>query len=452
MAKNKKENFGFPVIGVSGNIVFSKKEVWAYYSIAEVPFDFLSDNAKVNLANSTMMALASLCQKADKKVDCHILSFNRPFDPSAWTEQMLQQHQKWKMPSTKEFKKFIREQRDNLLEMQYQKRQTILGVKLFNRGSIDFDSMNFLEFGYKDAVAGIRKNIDALFAINSTEIKAYDEDRAKDMEKEIYRSLANNLLKAQRLTSEELLLIIKQRLYPAMPAPYLEVNHEERLGLADIMVETTGYIEEKPRYIKINQMIDGKEYVGYRATLSFSKFGKNLSMPSSNPPFLYGPSILPFTVNCRFTLTPTEEMKKTLDRKKMETDDEIKNLEGSGQRANASIYETMADINEMDADLVQNKLPWVSGSYRVTIEAPDEDLMKTWATSLKNEYGEIDNVLSWTSGDQLQLLREEIPGGKLEINSFNHITNLAILGVSGFNFGSGVGDPVMLYKKMTNKH
>ena len=61
---------------------------------------------------------------------------------------------------------------------------------------------------------------------------------------------------------------------------------------------------------------------------------------------------------------------------------------------------------------------------------------------LKQYYNDNDTTVIWTSGDQLRLFLEELPGGTLSSPSFNQMTNLAMLGVSGFNIGSEVGDPI----------
>ena len=103
---------------------------------------------------------------------------------------------------------------------------------------------------------------------------------------------------------------------------------------------------------------------------------------------------------------------------------------------------TFRDLNTIETELENNKEPWIEGSYRITIEAPTEELLKDEATNLKQLFNEEDIVLTWTSGDQLQMFREEFPGGRLEINSFQQTTNLALIGVAGINFGTKVGDPV----------
>lgn len=447
--KQQFKTLGIPVLNVINNIVVSKKEVWAYYLVSQKPYDFLSANAKVGLANSTMTALSSLCQTADKRIDCHLLIDNIPFNVDAWQQQMKTEYAYWNGAETPVFKKFLEEQVKDLRDSNFQKRMTLLGVKLFQRGSFDFSSINILEFGFKDIYSTAKKTINSLFQFQAEEIMPEEEKRAIEMEKEIYRILSNGGLKGIRVDSEYLLLSLKQRFFPSMPTPYLEVDHKNRMGMADIVIETGGEVEVKPRFIKISQNIDGIDYTGYRATLSFAEFPEPFEFPSSVPPFLYRGAILPFTVNCRFSLIPTEEMKKKLKSKQLENDDEIKNLQESGQRANAGFRETLDDLNELDAILEKEPMPWLSGNYRVTITAPNEELLKEWITSIKQEYHDCDTTLIWTTGDQLQLMREEMVGGKLEINSFAQITNLALLGISGFNFGSSAGDKVYQTFKST---
>ena len=446
-----KKKLGVPPVAIVDNIVISKTEVWAYYILSEKPYDFLSTGARLNLANSTMTALSALCQSADKRVDCHLLISNQVFNPSAWEEQIRMKHKQYTSLDNKAFNKFIEEQAQSLYMSDYRKRVTYLGVKLFTRGSFDFSAVNPLEFGFAEAVEAFKKSVSTLFQFTSTEISSHEEKRMRESEQEIYRILSASSFRAKRPSAEECLLTIKRRFYPAMPTPYLETNHEERIGLSDIVIESGGEIIVKPRWLKFTQFINGDIYEGYRATLSFSKLPNEMYIPSPLPPFLYKSSILPFTVNCRFTLVPTETMKKDLSKKKLETEDEINNLAESGQRVNAGLKETMKDITELENDLEIVKQPWLSGSYRITVEAPSEENLKTIISELKQDYSENDYVLTWTSGDQLDLFKEEFLSGKLQMNSFTQTTNLALLGIAGINYGGNAGDPVMQKVKFSYK-
>ena len=228
-----------------------------------------------------------------------------------------------------------------------------------------------------------------------------------------------------------------------MPTPYLETDYQNRLGYYDIVYETGAEVEEFPRYVKITQNHSGVDFTGYRATLSFSKFPKDLAFPSAVPPFYNRDIILPFTVNARFQMIPTLKMKQKLEKKEQDLKDELNNLGNSQQRVSTAIVKKEQERHMVELDLEEDSLPWLIGSYRLTVEAQSYEQLKEFIAYIKLNQSNNDFTLRWTNGDQLTLLQEEFPGGKLKINDFSQTTNLALLGLSGFNIGIGdVGDPI----------
>lgn len=451
MAKNKSKvsnpkTLAIPAVGVINNIVFSKKEAWAYYKIGSVPYDFLTNEGKIKLSSDIMVAFSSLSQRAGKNVDIHILVTNTPFDIDSWETQMFKNYDAWNNGDRlSTFDRFMRNQARALKAKNYKKKVVYLGVKLFNRGSFSFDDFNILGFGFAEAYELMKKSISSVLMIPDENISNQEKNRAEKEEFEIFRAIRASSLRGTKLTSEELLLTMKKILYPAMPSPYLEVNHEERLGLNDIMIETGAVIEDHRRFLKIKQIVNAQEREGYRATLSFSKFPVgSMKEPYGIEPFMYLPTVLglPFTMTARLTLMPVEKMKKDLQKKKLENEDELKNLQGSQQRASSSVIETQYNIDQLDQELNSDNMPWVSGNYRMTIETPTQERLFSIIQEMKQEYAKDKVILTWTTGDQLELLLEEMPGGTLNKNDFAQLTNLAMIGVSGFGYGGSVGDPI----------
>lgn len=460
MKQNRKKQaykkLAIPPIGIVNNIVISEKEVWAYYIVSERPFGFLSTQAQVTLGQSTMNAFAGLCNTATKKIDCHLLISNQPFNPLAWEEDMKKRVNKYnqeynKLWNKEQFKKFIEDQANDLYSIDYRKRVTYLGVKLYSRGSFDFSSINPLEIGFEDAVEAFKKSVNIIFKLPNSEISETEEKRMKIAEEDIYRILRNSSLKVIRPSSEECLMVIKRRFYPSMPLPYLESNYSERVGLSDIIVESGGELEVKPRWLRFSQYINGEIYEGYRATLSLSKMPDGLSYPSAVLPFCYRPIMLPFTVNMRFSLIPTQAMKKELSNKQLDSEDEIKNLQNSNIRTPQSLQQTITSLRQLETELENSKLPWLNGHYRITVEAKTIDGLKTIITALKENYSSSDFTLSWTTGDQLDLFKEEFFGGQIEMKDFEQITSLDWIGLSGINYGGEAGDPVLERKQYTKK-
>lgn len=449
MADNKGSNgsklLKLPAVGIVNNVVFSQKEAWAYYKIASVPYDFLSDAGRVGLANNIMVAFSSLASRAGKEVDVHILVTSTPFNVDSWEDQMYRIYDDWNDERLETFDNYIEQQSRVLKSRNYKKKVVYLGVKLFNRGSFAIDDFNFLDFGFKEMIEALKKSISNILVMPDENISDFERNRAKKDEEEVYRTLRAGALKGSRVPSEELLLVMKKMLYPGMPSPYLEVNHGERIGLNDIVLETGSIIEDHRRYLKMRQMVGNEEMEGYRATLSFSKFPPNtMGEPYGVPPFMYVPTMmgLPFTMTARVTLVPSEKMRKDLQKRELEHEDEVQNISGSGQRVSSRLMETQYDLDRLDAELTSDNMPWLSGHYRMTIETPTEELLTTAINELKQVYARTDTVLTWTSGDQLDLLLEEMPGGELRMNDFGHMTNMAMLGVAGFSYGGEVGDPV----------
>lgn len=447
--KKDKATLKIPAVGIMNNIVFSNKEAWAYFKIASTPYDFLTNSGRAKLANDIMIAFSGLSQRAGRNVDIQILVTNTPYNIDSWEDQMYKIYDEWN--GTKNggrlstFEKFMRRQTAALKSKSYKKKVVYLGIKLFNRGTFSLDEFNILDFGFAEAYEAFKKSISSVLVMPDENITTLERNRAKKDEFEVFRAVKGSSLRGTRLSSEELLLVIKKTLYPSMPSPYLEVNHDERIGLSDIVMESGAIVEDHRRYLKIKQMIGTEEREGYRATLSFAKFpSDSMVEPGGIDPFMYLPTImgLPFTMTARITLMPIEKMKKDLQKKKLESEDEIKNLGGSGQRVTSAVIETQHDIDRLDKELNSESMPWVSGNYRMTIEAPTYEILATAIQEMKQEYAKNDTILVWTTGDQLELLMEEIPGGTLMMNDFTQLTNLAMIGVSGFSYGGSVGDPI----------
>lgn len=440
-----KKDFEIPAVGIIDNIVVTKDETWAYYIIAEHPYLFLDLQGRSDFFTQTISSLGELAKNGNKPVDCHLLISNQEINPEPWGNNIINTFYNINQDGTarRRFQDYISKQVAELENEGYFQRKILLGVKLTNRLSMEDAIKNPLEFGFKDLLTSIYNAIKKALFFKEIEISAQEVSTIKQIEEATYSQLTGGILAAKRPSSEELLLAIKRRLYPSMPTPYLETDYQNRLGYYDIVYETGAEIEETPRYVKITQNHSGVDFTGYRATLSFSKFPKELVFPSAMPPFYNRDVILPFTANARFQLIPTLKMKQRLEKSEKNLKDEVENLSSSKQRVSTAIVKKEQERQMVEHDLEEDNLPWLIGSYRLTVEAQTPEQLKEFIAFIKLEYSNNEFTLRWTNGDQLDLLLEEFPGGKLKVNDFSQTTNLALLGLSGFNIGIGdVGDPI----------
>lgn len=446
--KENKKKLDISALAIIDNIVFSKKEIWAYYRIQNSVYDFLSTDAKISLAARTSNAFTAIVAERNQEVDGHLILTSTPINIDLWEEQVLESTRSW--DTAENFDNFIKQQVEFLEEQGFMRKVTYMGIKLGNRGALDGDSVNIFEEGFKETWKFIKKWGQQALRIPGEEIDAFEESVARQKEKSLYNIIAHGNLQAEKVSAEELLLLIKREFYPNMPTPYLDVDHDSRLGPGDLILETTSVIKNKYRYLEFEQAIGRNIYRGYRATLSFSNFPKFMNYPDGVIPFFYLISRLglPFTSYARFTLKPSQGMKKELEKKKKEARDEIGNLQ-SGMRAEDAAFgapagtdEALEDMQTMESMLNNDKSPWVEGSYRIVVETPSEESLKASISLLKQQYNDMDINLTWTAGDQADLFLEQMPGDYLRMKSFNQITNVQMLGTSGFNFDSIVGDKI----------
>jgi hypothetical protein len=451
-AKKSKEKaskkLDISAMAVIDNIVFSKTDRWAYYRLSNKVFDFLSNDGRVSMAQQISNALNNLMSDRNDPLECHLIVTSTPVDVDAWESQVKEVSKIWN--TSPGFNDYVQAQIQFLKNEEYLKRVAYLGINIGKRRALDLSNTNFLEVGVKGAVDTLKKWWKTVLAIPSAEIDVDEEKEARQKEINFFRILFNGNLQATRCSAEDLLLLIKRQFYPAMPAPYLDIDHHNRLGPGDLDLELYSAIEKKYRWLAINQQLGEHSVTGYRACLSFTKFPKTIDFPYEGFPFLYLPAklSLPFTTYARFVLRPSDAMKKELERKKNESKDELKSM-AVGQDAldsavnpNSDVAGSLGDIQTMSDMIASDKSPWVEGSYRIVVETPDEEKLRKYCSIVRQQYSDLDINVNWTAGNQVDLFLEQMPGDHLRLKSFNQTTNLAMLSTSGFNFSSDIGDPI----------
>lgn len=433
------------------NIVFSKTDAYAYYRISNDVFDFLSNDQKISLGLRTTNALNNLMANRQDPLDGHIIQTSLPFDVDAWAQQMLSVASNWK--TGPRYIDFLDEQFNHLEEQQYMKKVTYIGIHLGKRGALDSSQLNFFEVGFKGAWETIKQWLSAAAQTPSDVVSADEEVSFRRKEKEFGIILSTGNLRAVKATTEELLMLVKRQFHPfPMPVPYLSVDPDNRVGPGDLELESVSVIENKWRWLKITQMIGDVEMSGYRATLSFAKFPRNMHYPVEGWPFFYFPARLslpvPFTLYSRFTLFPSAKIKKEVEKKRKEQKDEFENIvsgQDSFSSATAGLPEdfaqAMEDVQEIGSIVASDKTAWIEASYRLSIEAPDEAFLKEICAFIQQSYEDAGITLVWTAGDQKTLFLEQMPGDQHRMKSFKQTTTLNMLGTSGFNFSSDIGDP-----------
>lgn len=450
----KKELKISPVAYID-NIVFSRNDVYAYYKIANVSYDYLPDNQKISQANGVTNAFTSIMADRVEPLAMHLVGTSTPFDVDAWANQMIEVGEEWAKNGklTQAYLDYVNTEKLNLMEEQFLDKAVYLGIHISKRGSVDLGGLNIFESGWKVFQETFKKYLSSLISIKTSEVSFDEELASRKKEEFYYRILSSNssMLKASRPEAEELLLILKRQFYPAMPSPYLDVVSDKRYGPGDIIMETSHLIENNARFLKISQIYGNMEYSGYRACLTLRNFPRYLRFPEGYQiPFFYLPDFLigSSTYYSRFYLLPHKDMVKKLNKKRKQTVDLLENMD-SAQRSQydhlvndtSGVSQDIEDSETISHVLDEDKTPWIDGSYHIVVDALTEKDLKDKISHLKTAYKDtIDVDLFWTSGDQKELFLEQMMGDKIRIKSFNQVSTLNLLSTSGFNYSSDAGD------------
>lgn len=448
--KDDKKKLDISAVAIIDNMVFSKKDCWAFYKLTSNVFDFLSTEQKISLGYRLTSAYAGLMSNRQEPLECAIIVSTIPVDVEAWEAQVRTVSSDWKPTSS--FEGFISDQIKYLRQEEYSRRVAYIGINLGRRGALDIKGMNVLDAGFAGATDTMKKWLSSALMIPDEEVSENEEKTFRRSEEDTYRTISTGNLQGERVSAEDLLLLIKRQMYPAMPTPYLDVDHGTRIGRGDIELELGSVIENHYRFVKMTQMYRNIELEGYRATLTFSRFPEQMAYPNNPFPFLYFPAYLsaPFTVYSRFTLHPSEKIKSQLEKKRKEQKDEIINASTAQKEEDAIVDGAPAETiqalhdSQLIAELIAtDKTPWVEGTYRIVIEADTEENLKTMCSEMKSHFNERLGInVQWTTGDQVQLFLESMPGDTLRGKSFKHTTNISMLAASGSTLGNEIGDPI----------
>ena len=425
--------------GIVDNIVFSKRDIWAYYEVDTTGYDFLNEMSKVYMLRSINQTFVNLSSNRENELDWHLILTNTPVDINHWEEQYLKVSDQWdKKPG---FNKFFADQVAYLKQREFLSRKVYLGIRICDRYGVDAKGfLKEMSAGWRQAKSYVNEFLKTLW-IQDFSIKEKEITQAKAQEKEFYSMMHNSSLNCERPEAEELGLIMKRTMYPAMPTPYLDVPANGRWGNGDIIRETGADIVKNRRWTEISQPINGRIVKGYRATLTFSKFPEQMSSPIGTPWIYMMERIgIPFDMYARFSVIPSKAMKKKISQQKADILDEGQNAGEVGVDAPLDLQEAYQKASELEAYANKNNEPFLRGTYRMVVTASSEDELINIIDIVKTTYSNSGITLTWTAGDQQDLLLESMPGDKIREKSFIQSSNVELIGASGFNISNKVGD------------
>lgn len=429
--------------GIVDNIVFTKSEIWAYYIVETESYDFLDMDSKLVMLGNMSQAFSNMMANKDERIDMHLIITNTPVDIDHWEQQFMAVSDSWdRKPG---FNKYFAQQVQYLKQREYMSRKIYIGVRLMNRHEISYKSLvKQFESGLDQTMQYVKDTVFAPAGIDDYAIGDKEIKSAKAMEDDYYNFFHGSAMQAQRPEAEEIALVAKRTFYPSMPTPFLDVPANSRWGKGDMVRELGADMVRNRRWTEISQPMQGTILTGYRATLTFSKFPESMTMPGATPwIYMMQSSGLPFDMYARFALIPNKKMKKEVTHQKMDLEDEGGNAQEGGHNISLDLQEDYSKALELEAYTNKNDNPWLEGTYRMVITSTDTEDLKQTVEIIKNAYSSAGITVTWTSGDQQDLLLESMPGDTIREKSFVQISSVELIGASGFQVFNKVGDDDM---------
>lgn len=414
---------------IIGNLTFSSQDVYAWVELPLNQFEFLDDDAKMGLVGRMNNALSGLLSSEEKNVECQMLVQGFPFDARDWIKSLnTVQEDNNPNPYNREFLTNMFQYVD---ESDFRNRKVLLGVNLGRR-------TNFAP--NKSASPTVLETmLNIIPPLVSENVTPQEEEYWFATARPVVNALINNL-NATPASAESLAFAIRKNFFPDMPLPTptdLSIGMDGRWAKKDIAYLADGNIENRPRFLKITQTIDGQELVGYRATLAFSRFPESMYFPQGDP-WIHFASLLPFPTDfsLRFTIEPSRKVRKEVGKKLKEIVDQANNMESAGGNRTLEVEEYLRSGEDLELELKRDPSPWVFGRYRITVEATSVEELKDRVKQVIDHYRNIDIDLIWPTGDQLTLFKEGLPNDFIRSKAYHHRHILPIIS-AGIPTGTG---------------
>jgi hypothetical protein len=440
MAKNK--NIGrteLSLTSIHEDLTFSSTDVWVWVRVPETQYEFLDDESRERLASDMDVALANLVTSDEKGVECHMIVSSYPFDSVKWVQELDKVSQS-NNPNPYHTD-YLYDMYSHVDYQEFREKLVLLGINIGKR--ISYSPAKSLTPGTFDKIINLLSAAPVSDYITPKELE-YWQARARS----VSSALQTSRIHALKAETKEIAYAVRKNFYPAMPTPTpeeLALGQGTTWGEGEVASLVDAQIENHPKFLKITQEVDNRPMVGYRATLCFSKFPTVMDFPRWNP-WIHYSSALPFSTDfsLRFTLEPARKVRKEVDHKLKEALDQANNMTSAGGTTTIEVDEHINLGNQLEYSLKQDATPWVFGRFRVTVEAETEIELRERVARVIDHYRSMDIFVTWPTGDQLSLLKENLPNDKVRVLSYYQRQTLGIIS-TGMPSGSGTaGDRIKI--------
>ena len=221
-----------------------------------------------------------------------------------------------------------------------------------------------------------------------------------------------------------------------------KLDNETLIKYYDLIKPTRCLVEEKQRYLKIQQE-DETVYVAY---FTINSIVGELDFPSSEI-FYYQQQQFTFPIDTSMNVEIVANRKalSTVRNKKKELKDLDNHAWQSDNETSSNVAEALESVNELETNLDQSKESMYKLSYVVRVSANDLDELKRRCNEVKDFYDDLNVKLVRPFGDMLGLHGEFLPASKRYLNDYIQYVTSDFLAGLGFGATQMLGETEGIY-------
>lgn len=433
----------YPIKYIENNLVWNKDgECYAYYELVPYNYSFLSPEQKIQVHDSFRQLIA---QNRDGKI--HALQIS--------TESSIRSAQeRSKNEVTGKLKAVaydkIDQQTDALISMIGENQvnyRFFIGFKLLLNDQ-EF-SMKSLTVEAKNALSDFVYDVNHKLMGDFVSMSNDEILRFQKMEKLLENKISRRF-KIRRLDKDDFGYLI-EHLYGQTGTAYEEyeyhlskkkLDNETLIKYYDLIKPTRCLVEEKQRYLKIQQE-DETVYVAY---FTINSIVGELDFPSSEI-FYYQQQQFTFPIDTSMNVEIVANRKalSTVRNKKKELKDLDNHAWQSDNETSSNVAEALESVNELETNLDQSKESMYKLSYVVRVSANDLDELKRRCNEVKDFYDDLSVKLIRPFGDMLGLHEEFLPASKRYMNDYIQYVTSDFLAGLGFGATQMLGENEGIY-------
>lgn len=426
----------FPVKFITDNLIINyKDECYAYYSLKDYNYGYLSDDEKIRIHN---MLDEIFTQHNSSDVQLLVIGSE---------SSISNMNNKFKNEIVGQFKNVAISHIDEITEElinRYGKNQIkyryYIGFKL--NSIMENLNLNNIFRELKLSILDFINSVNSTFTNECIKVNDSDIEKYKGLEAMLY-SRINRRYNLQRVTSNDFGYIINH-LFCRNKQTYEEYLYSPKLqgdGKYDILKLSDCFIEEKERYLKLTND-EATQYVSY---MVLSNVTFDLEFPSCEILFDESKLGFPVDVSIRFNVLQNKEALTKVRNKAKELKDLDEHIFTSDNESSGSLIDGRDNAIELQDKLDRFKMNMYKLNYVVRISADSIEELEKRVNTIKDFYSDYKIIIERPFGDMINLQYEFIPSSEILVKDYIQYVTSDFIASLGFGATSKLGEDNGIY-------